>query len=140
MTFRTSFDFYIVAVARIMYGSGDARVPLRESVQLIEELVTQFIVDMTRKAASVTRSGDRLHKEDLLFAIRDHPRMYARAQELLQMRSMIQQIRNEEKSMTAEGRVRHNKRAKADEADKSVDGAAAAEVESKDVSGGEDDD
>lgn len=74
---------------QMMYGSGDVSNPLPESLDLIEDLTVEFIMQMTRRAAQVAGSRDRVRTEDLLFAIRDNPRMYARACELLRMNRIV---------------------------------------------------
>jgi transcription initiation factor TFIID subunit 13 len=72
-----------------MYGSGDQSRPMYESVCLLEDMVVDFIQEMTKSAVIVAGNRDRLKTEDLLFALRDKPRLSTRAQELLEMHKLV---------------------------------------------------
>jgi transcription initiation factor TFIID subunit 13 len=69
-------------VKNMMYGFGDVESPLPESVELLEALVFEYIMEMTKLSIEVAKSN-RLKKEDLLFIIRKDPKKYNRAKELL---------------------------------------------------------
>ena len=45
----------------------------------------------THKSVQFAGRRDRVRKDDLLFAIQDQPRMYARAQELLRMQKLVKE-------------------------------------------------
>jgi len=49
-----------------MYGFGDDQNPYTESVDLIEDLVIEFITDMTHRAMEIGRTG-RVQVEDIVF-------------------------------------------------------------------------
>uniref|UniRef100_A0A8C5VFC9 Transcription initiation factor TFIID subunit 13 n=1 Tax=Microcebus murinus TaxID=30608 RepID=A0A8C5VFC9_MICMU len=53
----------------MMYGFGDDQNPYTESVDILEDLVIEFITDMTHKAMSIGRQG-RVQVEDIIFLIR----------------------------------------------------------------------
>lgn len=71
-----------------MHGFGDDPNPYSESVDLLEELVVQFITEMTVKSMEVGRSG-RVHVNDIIFIIRKDKKKYARVKDLLNMKEQI---------------------------------------------------
>lgn len=52
----------------MMYGFGDDQNPYTESVDILEDLVIEFITEMMHKAMSVERQG-REQVEDFIFLI-----------------------------------------------------------------------
>ena len=72
----------------MMHGFGDDVNPYSESVDLVEELVVQFITEMTVKAMEVGKSG-RVHVNDIIFIIRKDPKKYSRVKDLLMMKEQI---------------------------------------------------
>ena len=72
----------------MMHGFGDDPNPYSETVDLVEELVVQFITEMTVKAMEVGKSG-RVHVNDIIFIIRKDPKKYARVKDLLMMKEQI---------------------------------------------------
>ncbi len=72
----------------MMHGFGDDPNPYSETVDLVEELVIQFIVEMTVKAMEVGKSG-RVHVNDIIFIIRKDKKKYARVKDLLTMKEQI---------------------------------------------------
>lgn len=76
----------------LLFGYGDDPNPYTESVDFLEELVLQFITDMTRKAMEIGRPG-RVQVEDMIFMVRKHPKMYARVKELLTMNEELKKAR-----------------------------------------------
>lgn len=72
----------------MMHGFGDDPNPYSETVDLVEELVVQFIIEMTQKAMEVGKSG-RVHVNDVIFIIRKDKRKYARVKDLLTMKEQI---------------------------------------------------
>jgi transcription initiation factor TFIID subunit 13 len=53
----------------MMYGFGDDRNPFTESVDLLEDLVIEFITEITHKASEVGKSG-KVQTEDIIFLVR----------------------------------------------------------------------
>ena len=49
-----------------MYGFGDDQNPYTESVDLLEDLVIEFITEMTHRAMEIGRTG-RVQVEDIVF-------------------------------------------------------------------------
>lgn len=50
----------------MMYGFGDDQNPYTESVDLLEDLVIEFITEMTHRAMEIGRPG-RVQVEDIVF-------------------------------------------------------------------------
>ncbi|KAH3739130.1 transcription initiation factor TFIID subunit 13-like isoform X2 [Dreissena polymorpha] len=76
----------------MMYGFGDDQNPYTESVDLIEDLVIEYITEMTKKAIEVGRPG-RISVEDIIFLIRKDPKKYSRVKELLTMSEELRKAR-----------------------------------------------
>ena len=76
----------------MMYGFGDDQNPYTESVDILEDLVIEFITEMTHKAMSVGRQG-QVQVEDIVFLIRKDPRKFARVKDLLTMNEELKRAR-----------------------------------------------
>ncbi|KAK2098138.1 Transcription initiation factor TFIID subunit 13 [Saguinus oedipus] len=76
----------------MMYGFGDDQNPSTESVDILEDLVIEFITEMTHKAMSVGRQS-RVQDEDIVFLIRKDPRKFARVKDLLIMNEELKRAR-----------------------------------------------
>lgn len=75
-----------------MFGFGDDQVPFTESVDLLEDLVVEYITEMTLKAMEVGKRG-KVHVEDIVFLIRKDPKKYARVKDLLTMNEELKKAR-----------------------------------------------
>ncbi|XP_046284213.1 transcription initiation factor TFIID subunit 13-like [Marmota monax] len=76
----------------MMYGFGDDQNPYTESVDILEDLVIEFISEMTHKAMSIGRQGG-VQIEDIVFLIRKDPRKFARAKDLLTKNEELKRAR-----------------------------------------------
>ncbi|XP_013883653.1 transcription initiation factor TFIID subunit 13 [Austrofundulus limnaeus] len=76
----------------MMYGFGDDQNPYTESVDILEDLVIEFITEMTHKSMSIGRQG-RVQVEDIVFLIRKDPRKFARVKDLLTMNEELKRAR-----------------------------------------------
>jgi len=76
----------------MMYGFGDDQNPYTETVDLLEDLVLEFITDMTQKAVDVGRSG-RVQVDDIMYLVRRDKRKCKRAKELLNMNEELKKAR-----------------------------------------------
>nr|XP_004447096.1 transcription initiation factor TFIID subunit 13-like [Dasypus novemcinctus] len=76
----------------MMYGFGDDQNPYTESVNILEDLVIEFITEMTHKTTSIGRQGG-VQVEDIVFLIRKDPRKFARVKDLLTMNEELKQAR-----------------------------------------------
>ncbi|CAF3197591.1 unnamed protein product [Rotaria sp. Silwood2] len=78
----------------MMYGFGDDPQPYAESVELLEDLVLQYITDMTLKAAEIgSNKQGRIVVNDILYLLRHDRRKYARVKELLSMNEELKRAR-----------------------------------------------
>ncbi|XP_033020131.1 transcription initiation factor TFIID subunit 13-like [Lacerta agilis] len=68
----------------MMYGFGDDQNPYTKSVNILEDLVIEFITEMTHKAMSIGWQS-RVQVEDIVFLIRKDPQKFARVKDLLTM-------------------------------------------------------
>ncbi len=76
----------------MMYGFGDDQNSCPESVDLLENLVIEYITEMTTKALEIGKS-DRINVEDILFLLRKDPKKYSRVKELLHMSETLREAR-----------------------------------------------
>uniref|UniRef100_A0A182JR65 Transcription initiation factor TFIID subunit 13 n=1 Tax=Anopheles christyi TaxID=43041 RepID=A0A182JR65_9DIPT len=76
----------------MMYGFGDDQNPYTESVDLLEDLVVEFITEMTHRAMEIGRTG-RVQVEDIVFLVRKNSRKYARVKDLLTMNEELKRAR-----------------------------------------------
>jgi transcription initiation factor TFIID subunit 13 len=76
----------------MMYGFGDDQNPFTESVDLLEDLVVEFVTETTVKGMQVGRPG-RISVEDVIFLIRKDPKKYSRVKELLLMNEELRKAR-----------------------------------------------
>jgi len=76
----------------MMYGFGDDINPYTESVELLEDVVIEFITQMTQQAMEAGRSG-RVTVEDVLYLVRRDTRKAARVLRLLDMNEELRRAR-----------------------------------------------
>ena len=76
----------------MMHGFGDDLNPYNETVDLVEDLVVEFITEMSLKAMDLGKKG-KIHVDDLLYLIRRDPKKYARVRDLLQMNEELKQAK-----------------------------------------------
>ena len=78
----------------MMYGFGDDRQPISQSVRLMEELVVDYVQQVLHRAQGACESrqrgargggGVRVKERDLIFALRKNPRRQQRIEELLEV-------------------------------------------------------
>lgn len=72
-------------VRLMMYGFGDVRNPRPDSVELLEDMVLEYITDLCLQASQSgsLRPNGKIKTDDFLFALRKDPAKLSRAQELL---------------------------------------------------------
>jgi transcription initiation factor TFIID subunit 13 len=76
----------------MMYGFGDDQNPYTESVDMLEDLVIQFISEIAHKAMEIGRQG-RVSVEDVMHLVRRDPRKFARVKDLLSMNEELKKAR-----------------------------------------------
>ncbi|RPA82766.1 transcription initiation factor IID, 18 kDa subunit [Ascobolus immersus RN42] len=86
-----------LTVRTLMYGFGDDPNPLNESVAVLDEIVTDFIVDMCHDAAKVATHARRnkIKVDDFKFALRRDQRKLGRVEELLVLSKEIADARKQ---------------------------------------------
>eukprot|EP00124_Ichthyophonus_hoferi_P003058 Ihof_evm5s242 gene=Ihof_evmTU5s242 len=67
-------------IRHMMYGFGDVVHPLRETVDVMEDVVYEFITEMMKKAMLVAARPGKVKTEDLVYLIRKDAKKYARTQ------------------------------------------------------------
>ncbi|EDW55842.1 GM16962 [Drosophila sechellia] len=76
----------------MMFGFGDDKNPYTETVDLLEDLVIEYIAETTHRAMEIGRTG-RVQVEDIIFLVRKDPRKYARVKDLLTMNEELKKAR-----------------------------------------------
>lgn len=92
MTQRGNESLFIKELYPMLYAFGDAKQPRPDTVQLVEQLVTNYLTRYLEKAKRVSPMG-KLRTEDLLFCLRDDPKKLARVEELLFMNEELKKAR-----------------------------------------------
>eukprot|EP00897_Mesotaenium_endlicherianum_P006862 jgi/Mesen1/6203/ME000320S05397 len=77
----------------MMYGFGDDPDPLPETVELVEDIVVDYVTDIIHKSQEVASRRGKMTTEDILFLIRKDPRKFARVKELLAMNEELKRAR-----------------------------------------------
>jgi len=80
-----------------MYAFGDDPDPLPESVQVLDEIVTEYIADMCHDAARLAAQARRnkIKVDDFKYALRNDPKKLGRVEELLVMSKVIADARKQ---------------------------------------------
>lgn len=76
----------------MMFGFGDDKNPYTETVDLLEDLVIEYIAETTHRAMEIGRTG-RVQVEDIIFLVRKDQRKYARVKDLLTMNEELKKAR-----------------------------------------------
>ncbi|KAJ1472033.1 transcription initiation factor IID, 18kD subunit-domain-containing protein [Baffinella frigidus] len=81
-------------LVKMMYGFGDSDKPLAETVDVVEDLVCDFMTNLTESGMALARrKGKKLETENIVVLVRKHPKMYFRAKELLRMNKEISEAK-----------------------------------------------
>jgi len=78
---------------QMLFGFGDVKNPLPETIDLVEDIVMEHITEMTLKATQVGAKRNKFQTEDLVFLIRKDRKKYARVKELLTMHEELKRAR-----------------------------------------------
>ena len=65
---------------------------LTETVDMLEDLLIEFITETTHKCMEIGRTG-RIQVEDIIFLVRKDPKKYSRVKELLTMNEELKKAR-----------------------------------------------
>ncbi len=87
-------DHFSRDLQEMMFGFGDQWPPCRESVQLMETLVKEYIADLAHRAQEIALKTEYpLDKECFIFLVRADQRKFLRVQRLLNAHNEIQDAR-----------------------------------------------
>ena len=76
----------------MMHGFGDDQNPYEDTVDLMEDLVVEFITETTLKAMEVGKKG-KIHVDDILFLVRKDTKKYTRVKDLLNMNEELKKAK-----------------------------------------------
>jgi transcription initiation factor TFIID subunit 13 len=84
-------------VRHLLYAYGDDPSPLPETVKVLDEILTDYIVEMCHTAAHLASHSRRnkVKVDDFKFALRRDPKKLGRVQELLHMTQVIRRAREQ---------------------------------------------
>lgn len=91
----------------MMFGFGDDKNPYTETVDLLEDLVIEYIAETTHRAMEIGRTG-RVQVEDIIFLVRKDQRKYARVKDLLTMNEELKKARKAFDEIKYVGKYRLN--------------------------------
>jgi len=81
----------------MLYAFGDVPEPLPETVALMGDIVTEYLIDICHQAAAVSGNRAKIKVDDFKFVLRkDRPKL-GRIQELLHMQKVIADARKQYK-------------------------------------------
>ena len=97
----------LCTVKQFLFAFGDDHEPLPETVRVLDEIVTDFIIETCHQAATSATYSNRqkIKVDDFKFAIKDNETMLGRVQELLGMDKELKEARKQLKEDMAEGRA-----------------------------------
>lgn len=83
------------SVAQLLYGHGDVRAPLHETVRVLDEILTEFIQGVSFEAARAAQHAGRqkVKFEDFEFAMRRNPDYMGKIQEVFEKKKEIEAAR-----------------------------------------------
>ncbi|KAJ0412775.1 hypothetical protein ATCC90586_002405 [Pythium insidiosum] len=82
------------SIKQMMFGFGDDAEPLDETAQLMEELVVEYVENMTKKAMEVSILKGKIDPECFIFLIRKDPERYERINKLLHANDEFRAVLN----------------------------------------------
>ncbi|KAK3902742.1 transcription initiation factor IID, 18kD subunit-domain-containing protein [Staphylotrichum tortipilum] len=82
-------------LAQLLYGHGDVRVPLNDSVRVLDEILTEFIQGVSFEATRAAQHAGRqkVKFEDFEFAMRRNPHYMGKIQEMFEKKKEIEAAR-----------------------------------------------
>ncbi|CAK7263853.1 hypothetical protein SEPCBS57363_000767 [Sporothrix epigloea] len=80
---------------QLLYGGGDAREPLPETMRLLDEIATDFIQSLSFEAARIGQFSGRqkIKYEDFEFALRRNPLFLGKVREMFEMSKEVKDAR-----------------------------------------------
>ena len=88
-------DFRTFIVRGLLYAHGDDINPLPETVRILDEIVTDFIIETCHTAArhATISVRQKIKLEDFKFAVRGDERLLGRMNELIYMEKELKEAR-----------------------------------------------
>ncbi|EAQ86931.1 hypothetical protein CHGG_08184 [Chaetomium globosum CBS 148.51] len=82
-------------LAQLLYGHGDVRAPLNETVRVLDEILTEFIQGVSFEATRAAQHAGRqkVKFEDFEFAMRRNPDYMGKIQEMFEKKKEIEAAR-----------------------------------------------
>jgi transcription initiation factor TFIID subunit 13 len=82
-------------VAQLLYAHGDVRAPLSETVRVLDEIVTEFIQNISFEATRVANHAGRqkVKLDDFMFVMRRNPVYIGKIQETFDKKKEIEAAR-----------------------------------------------
>jgi transcription initiation factor TFIID subunit 13 len=95
ITFPTPSSLTPRAVAQLLYGHGDVRAPLNETVRVVDEILTEFIQGVSFEATRAAQHAGRqkVKFEDFEFAMRRNAHYMGKIQEMFEKKKEIEAAR-----------------------------------------------
>ena len=79
-------------ITQMMVGFGEKNAPYEDSINLLSDIVENFIGDMARQACQVGKPG-KINIEDILYLVRHDAKKNSRAFELMRMNEKIKKAK-----------------------------------------------
>lgn len=79
----------------MMYGFGDTWPPDPQSVELLEQLVVEYIEDLTAKAVNIAEMTGKLDKDCFMYLVRKDRKKFNRVHQLLTTNDYIKKAKEE---------------------------------------------
>ena len=75
----------------LLYSYGDVSKPLQSTIECLDEIVTQYLIDICANAIKVSQNSQRnkVKLDDFKFVLRHDPIKLARAEELITTNKII---------------------------------------------------
>ncbi|KAK4101934.1 TFIID-18kDa-domain-containing protein [Parathielavia hyrcaniae] len=88
-------NFGHTELAQLLYGHGDVRAPLNETVRVLDEILTEFIQGVSFEATRAAQHAGRqkVKFEDFEFAMRRNPHYMGKIQEMFEKKKEIEAAR-----------------------------------------------
>ena len=80
-------------MAYMMYGFGDAKEPDPRTIELMEDMLVEYLTNVAHRSMEVAERRGRMQTEDLLYVIRNDRKKFARVDELLEMNAKLKEAR-----------------------------------------------
>jgi len=77
----------------MMYGFGDQKTPLKESVDVVEQMVREYMISVSSKMVEVSHVSGELDIGCLSFVVRHDSAKSRRIQELMELKKEIMKHR-----------------------------------------------